>query len=65
MEVGASVLIRQDPHGASLLGWAFKGRSGRVTRTAQVGDVTIHYVRMDGEDGVTLPFREADLVESY
>ena len=64
MEVGTSVSIRQDPHGASYLGWAFEGRSGRVTRTAQVGDVTIYYVRLDGEDGVTLPFRDKDLVES-
>lgn len=61
IEVETSVLIMRDPYGASYLGWAFKGQRGRVTRTAQFSSGAIYYVLMDGEDGVTLPFREADL----
>lgn len=63
IEAGTSVVIRRDPYGASYLGWSLEGRSGTVARTESVGSGAIYYVLIDGEDGVTLPFRWAHLEE--
>ena len=63
MEAGTSVTIRHDPYGTSYLGWSLEGRTGTVVRTERGDGGTIYYVRMDGEDGVTLPFRGVHLKE--
>ena len=58
------MVIRHDPYGASYVGWSLQGRTGTVVRTENGDRGTIYYVRIDVEDGLTLPFRRIHLRET-